>query len=265
MEAEPEQFVIADLLANAIEPWDGTAAHEEEASGAEDSDDQAPVPVVIAAYRNEGGPVLIDGAQQLQWLSSPPRNRTHIAADELTIESAAVDEESAHLAAVKLRMSRRQAPARVKAELAMRLQARFGWSKATIAEALHESGPVVSNWIRQMGGADIAEVTGADGTTYPARGKRAGQGAGAAGGSVADALRALHAEHEQVVRKYPSIRLVRIDRHGSADPKAWKVSVPAESANAAAQVAARLREQAEDLLALAAKLSQAPASARRPR
>lgn len=259
MEAEPEQFVIADLLDNAIEPWDDPPAHELDDSAA-DQDDQ-PVPIVIAAYRNEHGAVLIDGAQQLQWLARSPRNRTHISADDVTVEPAAVDEDSAHLAAVKHRIGRRPAPARVKAELALRLQARFGWSKATIAEALHESRPVVANWIKQMGGADIAEAASADGTIYPARGKRTVQGA-AAGGSVADALRVLRAEHEQAMRKYPPIRLATIDRRGSADPKDWKVTIPASATAAAAQLAAGLREQAEDLVILARKLSQAPGAAR---
>lgn len=265
METEPEQFVIADLMANAIEPWDNLTARELDALGAP-ADPVGPLaaPVVIAAYRDERGPVLIDGIQRLQLLASPPRNRTLISAGEVIVDPSAVDEESAHLAAVKLHVSRRPVPARVKAELAVRLQARFGWSQATIAEALKVSRPAVSHWIRQMGGAEVPEVTGADGTIYPARGKQAEQGTTVAGGSVSDALRVLHAEHETAVRRYPSISHVRIDRRGTADPKTWKVTVPAQYASAAAEVADRLRDQAGDLLSLARKLSQAPGTSQQP-
>jgi hypothetical protein len=263
MEAEPEQFVIADLLANAIEPWDSLTARELEALGAHTDPDSPPAaPVVIAAYRNERGPVLIDGGQRLQWLASSPRNRTRISAGEVVVDPSAVDEESAHLAAVKLHVNRRPTSARVKAELAFRLQARFGWSQATIAEVLKVSRPAVSTWIRQLGGADVPEVTGADGTIYPARGKQAEQGTTAAGGSVSDALRVLHAEHEAAVGRYPSIRHVRIDRRGTADPKTWNVTVPAQYASAASEIADRLRDQADDLLSLARKLSQAPDTSR---
>src|SRR5258708_39364077 len=81
MEGEPEQFVIADLLANAIEPWDSLTARELESLGARtDPDSPLAVPVVISAYRNERGPVLIDGSQRLQWLASPARNQTPISA-----------------------------------------------------------------------------------------------------------------------------------------------------------------------------------------
>jgi hypothetical protein len=258
MQAEPEQFVIEDLLANTVEPWDTRTARELEALGAGTDPQSEPASsVVIAAYRNERGPVLIDGSQRLQWLASPPRNRTHISVREVTVEPSAVDEESAYLAAVKLNISRRQAPARVKAELARKLRARFGWSPATIAEALKESRPAVSDWIRQLGGADVPEVTAADGRIYPARGKQAEPGRPAAGGSVSDAIRALHAEHEATVRRYPAIRLVRVDRRGAADPRQWNVIVPAQSESAAAELAERLREQADDLLMLARKLSQA--------
>src|SRR5215471_9729350 len=129
MEAEAEQFVITDLLANAIEPWDSLTARELEALGARtDPDSPLAVPVVIAAYRNERGAVLIDGSQRLQWLASPPRNRTVISAHEVTVDPSAVDEQSAHLAAVKLNVNRRPVSARAKAELALRLQTRFGWS-----------------------------------------------------------------------------------------------------------------------------------------
>ena len=258
MEAEPEQFVIADLLANAIEPWDSLTTAEIEALGARsDHDGPLVAPVVIAAYRNERGPVLIDGSMRLQWLASPPRNRTHISADEVIVEPSAIDEGSAHLAAVKLRVSRRPVPARAKAELARKLQARFGWSHATIAEVLKESRPAVSGWIRQMGG-DVPEVTGADGKVYPARGRQAEQAKVAADGSLADALRVLHAGHEAAVRRHPSNRQVRIDRRGTADPKDWKITVPAQAATSAAEIADRLREQADELLTLARKLGQAP-------
>jgi hypothetical protein len=265
MEADPEQFVIADLLANAIEPWDSLTARDLEALGARtDPDSPLAVPIVIAAYRNERGPVLIDGSQRLQWLASSPRNRTVIAADEVIVDPSAVDEESAHLAAVKLHVNRRPVPARVKAELALRLQTRFGWSQATIADVLKVSRPAVSNWIRQMGGADVPAVTGADGKIYPARGKQAEPSKTAVSGSVYDALTVLHAEHEAAVRRYPSIRHVRIDRRGAADPRFWKVTVPAQSASAAAEVADRLRDQAQDLLSLARKLSHAPDDSQQP-
>jgi len=258
MEAEPEQFSIADLLANAIEPWDTLTARELDDLGAgSDADGPLAGPVVVAAYRNERGPVLIDGSLRLQWLASPPRNRTVISADEVIVEPSAVDQESAHLAAVKLHVSRRPVSARVKAELAVKLRSRFGWSHATIADVLKVSRPAVSNWIGQMGGADIPEVTGADGKIYPARGKQADHGKTAAGCSVSDALRALNAEHEAAVRSHPSNRHVRIERHGSADPSAWTVTVPAQSARAAAEVADRLRDQAADLLKIAGKLSPA--------
>ena len=67
MNAEPQQYVIADLLANAIEPWDNLTARELDALGARmDPDSPLTTPVVIAAYSNERGPVLIDGSQRLQ-------------------------------------------------------------------------------------------------------------------------------------------------------------------------------------------------------
>lgn len=223
-----------------------------------DADGPASAPVVIAAYRNERGAVLIDGGQRLKWLAGPPRNQTLISVKDVVVDASAVDEESAHLAAVKLRVGRRPAPARVKAELAMRLQTRFGWSRATIADALQVSGPVVSGWIRQMGGSDVPEVTGADGKVYPARGKQA---APATGGSVSDALRALHSDLDEAVRRSPALRNVRIDRHGTASPKTWTVAVPAQSASAAAEFADRLRREAQGLLSLAGKLGQAPEAA----
>ncbi len=258
MSVEPEQYVIADLLANAIEPWDNLTARELEALGARmDPDSPLTSPVVIAAYRNERGSVLIDGSQRLQWLASPPRNRTVISADEVRIDPAAVDEESAHRAAVALHVNRRQASPRVKAELARRLQAQFGWSQATIAEVFKVSRPAVSNWVRQWSGADVPEITGADGKTYPARGKQAEQDTRAAGGTVSDALRALHAQHQAAVQRAPSIRHIRIDRHGTADPGTWTVTVPSRSADAAADLAGRLRDQATDLISLARKLEQA--------
>ena len=257
-EAEPQQYVIADLLANAIEPWDSLTARELKALGeGMDPDSPLTAPVVIATYRNERGPVLIDGGQRLEWLASPPRNHTVISADEVRVDPDAVDEESAHRVAVALRVNRRQAPARVKAELARRLHAQFGWSQATIAEVFKVSGPAVSTWLRQLGGADVPEVTGADGTIYPARGKQAGQDTRAAADTIADALKALHAEHQAVMQRYPSIRHVRIDQRGSSDPGSWTVTVPSRSADAAAQLAARLRDQANYLISLARKLEQA--------
>jgi hypothetical protein len=256
--AEPEHYVIADLLANAIEPWDSLTARELEALGARmDPDSPLTAPVVIAAYRNDRGPVLIDGSQRLQWLASPPRNRTVIPADEVRIDLTAVDEESAHRAAVALHVNRRQPSSRVKAELARRLHVQFGWSQATIAEVFKESRPAVSNWLRQLAGADVPEVTGADGTTYPARGKQAEQDTRVAGCTVSDALKAMHAEHQAVVLRYASIRHVRIDRHGTADPDTWTVTVPSRSADAVAHLASQLRDQANDLISLARKLEQA--------
>jgi DNA-binding Lrp family transcriptional regulator len=256
MNAEPQQYVIADLLANAIEPWDNLTARELEELG-ERTDSESPLatPVVIAAYSNERGPVLIEGSARLQWLASAPRNETVISADEVRIEPDAIDEESAHRAAVALRVNRPHASARMRAVLARRLQTQFGWSQATIADVFKVSRPAVSNLLRQMSGADVPEVTGADGKTYPARGKQAEPDARPAA-SVADALKALHAEHQSVVLRYPALRGIRIDRHGSADPKTWTVAVPSQSADAAAQLAARLREQASDLISLSRKLDQ---------
>lgn len=257
MSAEPQQYVIADLLANAIEPWDNLTARELQALGARmDPDNPLTAPVVIAAYSNERGPVLIDGSQRLQWLASPPRNRTVISADEVRIDPAAVDEESAHRAAVALHVNRRQASSRVKAELARRLQAQFGWSQATIAEVFKVSKPAVSTWLRQLSGADVPEVTGADGKIYPARGKQAEQDPRVGGGTVSDALKALHAEHQAAVLRYASVRHVRIDRHGTADPSTWTVMVPSRSADAVADLADQLRNQANDLISLARKLEQ---------
>lgn len=263
MAAEPEQYAIADLLANAIEPWDGLTAPD-----AFETDDHAAAAVVIAAYRNERGAVLIDGVQRLRHLAEPPHNRKYISAEEVIVEPAAVDEESANLAAVKLAVSRRPASARAKAELALRLRSRFGSSRATIAEALQVSGPVVSNWIKQRGddirqlGGDVVEVTGADGKVYPARGKQAAPAAAA--GTLAEALHALHADHHQAIRQHPPIRHIQVDRRGTTDPKAWKVTIPAQSASAAAEVAALLRDQADDLLSLARKLSKAQDASRKP-
>jgi len=258
MSAEPKQYVIADLLANAIEPWDSLTARELEALGARlDPDSPLTAPVVIAAYSNERGPVLIDGGERLQWLASPPRNHRFVSADEVRIDPDAVDERSAHLAAVALRVNRRQASPRVKAGVARKLQAQFGWSQATIAEVFKVSRPAVSRWLAQMGGADVPEVTGADGRIYPARGKQADQGTPAAGGTVADALKTLRAAHDAAVGRYPQTRHIRIDRHGKADPQVWTVTVPAQSAAAAADLADLLSDQASDLADLARKLRQA--------
>lgn len=258
MSAEPRQYVIAELLANAIEPWDNLTARELEALGVRMAPDSPlTAPVVIAAYSNERGPVLIDGAERLQWLASAPGNRKTISADEVRIDPDAVDPESAHLAAVALRVNRREAPTKVKAGVARKLQAQFGWSQATIAEIFQVSGPAVSKWLRQMSGSDVPEITGADGRTYPARGKQADQDKPAAGGTVSEALKALHVAHEAVVLRYPQIRHVRVDRHGKADPSMWTVTIPGQSAKAAADVAARLRDQANDLTNLASRLEQA--------
>jgi len=266
MSTEPRHYVIADLLANAIEPWDSLTARELQALGADmESGVPQTAPVVIAAYSNERGPVLIDGSRRLQWLASPPRNQEVISADEVTVAADAVDAESAHRAAVALRVSRPQASPRVRAELARRLAAQFGWSQATIAEVFKVSVPAVSNWLRQLSGADVPEVTGADGTIYPARGKQAEPDGRATGDEVLDALKALHAGHQAAVLRHPSLRHVRIDRHGTPDPNAWTVTVPAQSASAAAHLAGQLRDQAADLVSLARKLEEAPSPPARRR
>ncbi|HWF81317.1 MAG TPA: helix-turn-helix domain-containing protein [Streptosporangiaceae bacterium] len=258
MSAEPQEYAIADLLANAIEPWDSLTARDLQALGAGAEQDSSPTaPVVIAAYRNERGPVLIDGSQRLQWLAGPPRNRTVISADEVRVDPTAVDEESAHRAAVALHVNRRPASARVKAELARRLHAQFGWSQATIAEVFKVSRPAVSNWVKQWAGADVPEVTGADGTIYPARGKLAEPDTRVVGGTVSDALKALHAEHQGVVARHPSLRHIRIDRHGTADPDTWTVTVAGRAGDAVSSLASQLRDQANDLISLARKLDQA--------
>jgi hypothetical protein len=258
MSAEPQEYVIADLLANAIEPWGNLTAGELEALGARmDPDSPLTQPIVIAAYRNERGPVLVDGSEKLQWLASPPRNRTVISADEVRIDPTAIDEESAHRAAVALQLNRRPAPSRVKAELARRLHSQFGWSHATIADVFKVSRPAVSDWLRQLSASDVPEVVGADGRIYPARGRQAVQEAHAASDTVPDALKALHTEHLGIVLRHPSISHVRIDRHGSADPSTWTVTVPSRAASAAADLAGQLREQADELIKLARKLEQA--------
>ncbi len=259
MSAEQRQYVIADLLANAIEPWDNLTARELKALGASmDPENPLTAPVVIAAYSNERGPVLIDGDERLQWLASPPRNQSVISADDVRIEADAVDEESAHRAAVALRVNRRQASPRARAVIARRLQTQFGWSQTTIAEVFKVSGPAVSRLFTQWAG-DIPEITGADGTKYPARGKQAEQPdkPTVGGGTVAEALKVLYADYQAVVQRDPSIRNVRIDRHGTANPDIWTVTVPSQSASAAAHLADRLRDQAAELTRLAHKLDQA--------
>ncbi len=260
MSAEPRQYVIADLLANAIEPLDSLTTAELEALG-ERTDPGNPLtaPVVISAYSNERGPVLIDGGQRLQWLASPPRNQVVITAGEVTIDSLAVDEESAHRAAVALRVSRPHASSRLKAELARRLHVQSGWSQATIADVFKVSRPAVSNWLKQLSGSDVPEVAGADGTIYPARGKQAEHDPQVLPGSVTDALKALYAEHQAAVLRSPASRHVRIDRHGTVNTENWTVTVPRQSAEAAARLADQLRDQANDLIGLADKLEQ-PAS-----
>ncbi len=275
MSAEQRQYVIADLLANAIEPWDSLTARELKALGASMAPDSPlTTPVVIAAYSNEHGPVLIDGNERLQWLASPPRNETVISADDVRIDEEAVDEESAHRAAVALRVNRRQASPKARAVIARRLQAQLGWSQATIAEVFKVPGPAVSKLITQWAG-DIPEVTGADGTKYPARGKQttepdkpgaavaaagtggagaAGGGGGGGGNAVGEALKALYSDYLAVAQRDPSVRQVKIDRHGTANADIWTVTVPSQAAEAAARLAAQLREQAAELTRLAGKL-----------
>src|ERR1700722_5077090 len=147
MSAESGQFVIADLLANALEPWDNLTEQELASLNASAEDGSRAAPVVVAAYRNERGPVLIDGGQRLRWLASPPRNQEFISADEVRIDQGAVDEESARRAAVALRVNGVQASPQVRVVLARRLQAQFGWSHATIAEVFKVSRPAVPGWL----------------------------------------------------------------------------------------------------------------------
>ena len=263
MSAEERQYVIADLLANAIEPWDSLTSRELKALGASvDPDSPLTTPVVIAAYSNENGPVLIDGNERLQWLASPPRNETVISADDVRIDPEAVDEESAHRAAVALRVNRKQASPKARAYIARRLQAQFGWSQATIAEVFKVPGPAVSKLFTQWAG-EIPEVTGADGTKYPARGKpadkptAAGSGGGSGTGAVGEALKVLYSDYLAVAQRDASIRQLKIDRHGTANPDIWTVTVPSQSADAAARLADRLREQAAELTRLAGKLDRA--------
>src|SRR5258708_3037268 len=235
MGPEPEQFVIADLLANSIEPWDALTARELEALGARlTADSPLTIPVVIAAYRNERGPVLIDGGQRLQWLASPPRDRTVISADEVMVESSAIDEESAHKAAVTLHVNRRTIPSRVKGDVGGRVQGEFGWSEATIADVFRVSRPAVSQWFSQWGGADVIEVTGADGKTYPARGKQAEHDLPAAGDSISDALRALYADHEAVGRRCHGVHHIKVDLDGTTQPSGLELAVARPAAEAAA-------------------------------
>jgi len=267
MSVEQRQYVIADLLDNAIEPWDSLTSRELKALGASmDPDNPLTAPIVIAAYENEHGPVLIDGSERLQWMASPPRNETVISSDDVRIDEDAVDEESAHRAAVALRVNRRQASPKARAVIARRLQAQFGWSQATIAEVFKVPGPAVSRLFSQWAG-DIPEVTGADGTKYPARGKQTaepdkagaggGTGSGSGGGSVGEALKVLYSDYLAVAQRDTSIRQLKIDRHGTANPDIWAVTVPSQSAEAAARLAAQLREQAAELTRLAGKLDQA--------
>jgi len=257
MSAESQEYVIADLLANSVEPWGDLAALDLDALGAgADLDSPPDEPVVIAAYGNERGAILIDGSRRLEWLARPPRNRTVIYADELRIDPAAVDDESARRAAVALQLNRRPASSPVRAEMARRLHAQHGWSHATIAEVFKVSRPAVAAWLRPFTG-DVPEVIGRDGRIYPARGRQAALDARAAVGTISDALKALHAEHEAALQHYPSIRHVRIDRHGSRDPAVWTVTVPSRSADAAADLARQLRDQATDLISLARKLERA--------
>jgi hypothetical protein len=256
MNAEPGQYVIADLLANAIEPWDNLTARELEALGARmDPGNPLADPIVIAAYRNERGPVLIEGSERLQWLASPPRNQKVISADEVRIDPEAIDPESAHLAAIAFRVSGPHTSPRAKAELARRLQTQLGWSHATIAEVFKVPRQSVANWLRPFSG-EVPEITGADGRTYPARGRQAEPDLRPAGDTVSDALTVLRAEHQEAVLRLASIRHIRIDRQGSADPRIWTVTIPSQSASAGSRLAGLLRDQANDLISLASKLEQ---------
>jgi hypothetical protein len=267
MSVEQRQYVIADLLDNAIEPWDSLTSRELKALGASvDPDNPLTVPVVIAAYANERGPVLIDGSERLQWMASAPRNQTVISAEDVRIDQDAVDEESAHRAAVALRVNRRQTSPKARAVIARRLQAQFGWSQATIAEVFKVPGPAVSRLFSQWAG-EIPEVTGADGHKYPARGKQTDQdkqdrpaasgsaGSGSPGsGAVGEALKVLYSDYLAAAQRDASVRQLKIDRHGTANPDIWTVTVPSQSADAAARLAGQLREQAAELIRLAGKL-----------
>jgi hypothetical protein len=259
MSGEQRQYVIAELLANAIEPWDNLTARELKALGASAAPDSLlTTPIVIAAYSNEHGPVLIDGTERLQWLASPPRNETVISADDVLVDPDAVDEESALRAAVALRVNRQQATPKMRAVVARRLHAQLGWSQATIAEVFKVPGPAVSKLFSQWAG-DIPEITGADGTKYPARGKQTEQAKPAkppSVNSVGEALKVLYSDYLAVNQRDQSIRTVKIDRHGTANPDIWTVTVPSESATAAAHLADRLREQAAELTRLAGKLDR---------
>jgi hypothetical protein len=263
MSGEQRQYVIADLLANAIEPWDNLTARELKALGTSaDPDSLLTTPVVIAAYSNEHGPVLIDGTERLQWLASPPRNQTVISADDVRIDPDAVDDESALRAAVALRVNRQQASPKMRAVVARRLHAQLGWSQATIAEVFKVPGPAVSKLFNQWAG-EIPEITAADGTKYPARGKQpepdkqAKPAKPAAVNSVGEALKVLYSDYLAVNQHDQSTRTIKIDRHGTANPDIWTVTVPSESVTAAGHLADRLREQAAELTRLAGKLDQA--------
>jgi hypothetical protein len=268
MSGEQREYVIAELLANAIEPWDNLTARELKALGASvEPDSPLTTPVVIAAYSNEHGPVLIDGTERLQWLASPPRNQTVISADDVRVDPDAVDEESALRAAVALRVNRQQASPKMRAVVARRLHAQLGWSQATIAEVFKVPGPAVSKLFNQWAG-DIPEITAADGTKYPARGKqpepdkqakpaKPAPAKQAQVNSVGEALKVLYTDYLAVNQHDQSIRTVKIDRHGTANPDIWTVTVPGESATAAGHLADRLREQAAELTRLADKLDRA--------
>ena len=66
----------------------------------------------------------------------------------------------------------------------------------------------------------------------------------------------LYSDYLAVNQRDQSIRTVKIDRHGTANPDIWTVTVPSESATAAAHLADRLREQAAELTRLAGKLDR---------
>ena len=94
---------------------------------------------------------------------------------------------------------------------------------------------------------------------YPARGKQTEQAKPAkppSVNSVGEALKVLYSDYLAVNQRDQSIRTVKIDRHGTANPDIWTVTVPGESATAAAHLADRLREQAAELTRLAGKLDR---------
>jgi hypothetical protein len=76
-------------------------------------------------------------------------------------------------------------------------------------------------------GAEVPEVIGVGGRTYPARGKRVIRDAPPSGGTVAEALTALEEKRQAALQRHAAIRQVKIERHGSAEPRTWTLPCPA--------------------------------------